>query len=459
MSGLTELRERSAAAALFSCACGTAATVILLLPALWNGYPLLQYDTGGYLARWYEGYLVPSRSTVFGLYLHVGEGWHFWPELIVQSALTVWIVALALRLYVPARRPWLVFAVIAALSALTTLPWLTSVLLTDIFVVPGVLALHFLLFRARDLNRLEQAALILIIAFAGATHSATLAMLLGLTVLMALLRLLLGSLISRRGLVQGASAVVLGAVMLLAANFALSGRIAWTPGGYGIAFGRMLQDGIVARYLKDHCPNPELRLCPYRKELPKTADEFLWSYGIFNDLGRFEGMNGEMRRIVLGSLIEYPFAQIETAALATAKQLVLVGTGAGVHDQIWHTYGIIERFIPTEAPAMHAARQQLGLLHFAGINRIHVPIALLSMVAMLALLVRFRAGLGNDLALLAFTASAAILANAFLCGVLSGPHDRYGARIAWIAPLILIVALARRAYAARFHHGAVTAAP
>ena len=30
-----------------------------------------QWDTGGYLARWYEGYLVPSRSTVFGIYLHL----------------------------------------------------------------------------------------------------------------------------------------------------------------------------------------------------------------------------------------------------------------------------------------------------------------------------------------------------------------------------------------------------
>jgi hypothetical protein len=28
----------------------------LIAPALWNGYPLLQWDTGGYLARWYEGY-------------------------------------------------------------------------------------------------------------------------------------------------------------------------------------------------------------------------------------------------------------------------------------------------------------------------------------------------------------------------------------------------------------------
>ena len=40
---------------------------ILIAPAIWNGFPLLQYDTGGYLARWYEGTLVPSRAVVYGL--------------------------------------------------------------------------------------------------------------------------------------------------------------------------------------------------------------------------------------------------------------------------------------------------------------------------------------------------------------------------------------------------------
>jgi len=29
--------------------------LMLLAPAFWNGYPVLQSDTGGYLARWYEG--------------------------------------------------------------------------------------------------------------------------------------------------------------------------------------------------------------------------------------------------------------------------------------------------------------------------------------------------------------------------------------------------------------------
>ena len=71
--------------------------LFLIAPALWNGYPLLQWDTGGYLARWYEGYLVPSRSTVFGLYLHFGEGSDFWINLGVQALATLWILQLRLR--------------------------------------------------------------------------------------------------------------------------------------------------------------------------------------------------------------------------------------------------------------------------------------------------------------------------------------------------------------------------
>ena len=70
-----------------------AATLTLLAPAIWNGFPLLQYDTGGYLARWFEGYLVPSRSVVYGLFLVAGWPLDFWPVIALQAAATVWILA------------------------------------------------------------------------------------------------------------------------------------------------------------------------------------------------------------------------------------------------------------------------------------------------------------------------------------------------------------------------------
>ena len=42
---------------------------------------------------------------------------------------------------------------------------------------------------------------------------------------------------------------------------------------------------------------------------------------------------------------------------------------------------------------------------------------------------------------LAATVTVALLANAFVCGALSGPHDRYGARMVWIATLTAVIAI------------------
>jgi hypothetical protein len=115
--------------------------LLLLAPAIWNGYPLLQYDTGGYLARWYEGYLVPSRSTVFGLYLHFGQGSWFWINLGIQALATLWILQLTLRV-LGMRTPFFVAAISLVLVATTALPWLASMLLTDIS--PGFRSLRCL---------------------------------------------------------------------------------------------------------------------------------------------------------------------------------------------------------------------------------------------------------------------------------------------------------------------------
>jgi hypothetical protein len=415
------------------------AIFILLLPALWNRFPLLEYDTGGYLARWFEGYLVPSRSTTYGLLLAAGWPLDFWPVVILQAAVTVWIVGLLLRVHRFPVHPIALPAVTAVLSLMTALPWLASVLLTDIFAGLAVLALHALIWYRDRIGPRQRIALVVFIAFAASTHSATYAVLLGL-IAVALMAACC-KLVPRGGLAATTSALVLGAVMLLAGNFAVSKTIAWTPGGYGIAFGRMLQDGIVTRYLHDHCPDPRLKLCPYRDQLPRDGDAFLWDNSVFDQLGRFDGLKDEMRTIVLGSIRDYPGLQVETALRATARQLVAVATGEGINTSLWHTYGIIGRYTPSVAPAMRAARQQQGELGFTAIDEIHVPVAWAAMVLLPALLILgFYSAEFADLGRLAATLILALIGNAAFCGVISDPHDRYGARIVWIA--VFAVALA-----------------
>ena len=418
--------------------------LLLIAPAIWNGYPLLQYDTGGYLARWYEGYLVPSRSTVFGLYLHFGQGSYFWINLGIQALATLWILQLTLRV-LGVTGPFRLAAISLALIATTALPWLASMLLTDIFAGLAVLSLFILVAHGDKTSSTEKWLLFALTSFAAASHSATLGVLLGLCCAGWMVRPFLSPRLPAKGLLQGSTTIFTGAAMLLSANFALSGQFAWTPGGYGVAFGRMLQDGIITRYLNDHCPTMKLKLCPYRNQLPATADEFLWGKSMFNTLGRFKGLNDEMGFITLHSLAEYPAWQTEAALAATAQQLVHVASGEGTTNWLGHTYAIIERYLPAQIKAMRAARQQHWDTNFDAMNRVHVPVALGSMLALTAIVGHafWRRRL-DDVTVLAATVSLALLGHAFICGVISGPHDRYGARMVWIGTFVVLIASERR---------------
>jgi hypothetical protein len=415
----------------------------LIAPAVWNRFALLQWDTGGYLARWYEGTLIISRSVVYGLILRAGVPLDFWPVVLLQSALAVWIIALMLRVHGIERRRTVLPCLVAALSIATTLPWLASVLLTDIFCGLGVLALYLLLLRADELSRGERVMLIVLIAVAAATHNATLAVLAALTLAAGMLRLIERARMPFARLGQSVLALALGAALLLAADYVVAGRLAWTPGGFSLSFGRMLQDGIVKKYLDEHCPDASLRLCAVKDQIPQDADTWFWGSDLFDRLGRFAGLDKEMETIALACLAEYPGLELKTAVVATAKQLVDVQTGEGVLDPLWHTQGIIRRFTPQLTSIMLAARQQNGGLPFAAINELHYPLALLSMallpfITWLAWRDRLPAAVGE----LAATGTLALLGNAFVCGALSNPHDRYGARMVWIAGLTVALALA-----------------
>jgi hypothetical protein len=74
------------------------------------------------------------------------------------------------------------------------------------------------------------------------------------------------------------------------------------------------------------------------------------------------------------------------------------------------------------------------------INRLHVPVALAAMLLLLGVIaLGLKRARYADLGRLATAITLAILANAFVCGALSNPHDRYGARIVWLAPLVLLL--------------------
>jgi hypothetical protein len=383
---------------------------------------------------------------VFGLYLHYGEHSYFWLNLAIQALATTWILQLTLRVFGLAR-PWQLLGVSLLLALTTALPWLASMLLTDIFAGLSVLSLFILVLHGGKVSRSEKAALFVFTAFAAATHSATMAVLLGLCCIGWIARPWLRERIPVSHLVQGTLTIAAGAMMLLSANFALSGQVAWTPGGFAIAFARMLQDGIVTQYLREHCAEQHFKLCPYRDALPETADDFLWSReSVFNELGRFRGMNDEMGYIATHALTEYPLWQAEEALLATGEQMLKVATGENTdHPTLMHTYGIFREYLPQQLKLVDAAREQKSHLAFGPINLIHVPVALISTALVFAMLIAALFGRrADEVTLLMATVCLSLLGNAAICGIISGAHDRYGSRMVWIATFALMIAVLKR---------------
>jgi len=126
--------------------------------------------------------------------------------------------------------------------------------------------------------------------------------------------------------------------------------------------------------------------------------------------------------------------------------MLKVATGENTdHPAMMHTYGVFRRYLRQQLKAVDTARQQTRYITFGPINLVHVPIALISTALIFAMLIaRFFRRRTDDVTLLMATVCLALLGNAFICGVISGPHDRYGSRLAWIATFTVLIAVLRR---------------
>jgi hypothetical protein len=314
----------------------------------------------------------------------------------------------------------------------------------DVWLPAGVLALFLLAFRGEMLRGWETALLGAVVAFAVAGHMATMALMLGLLALLVLWRWRAGRRPRPRPSLRSPTlAVGAGVALILTANLLVAGRFTFTPGGENFLFGRLVQTGIVDLYVADHCPDPKLRVCGFRDDIPDEGDDWLWAEDSpLWRIGGWEKFAGEARRIVLDSMIDYPLQHLWWAARGTLRQLFMVKTGDDIDGWTWHTHAMLERHAPDAFPDFRAARQQRRGFDFSAMNALHVPVAIGAMLGLVAVVLwevrRRRRPSAFPLFLL-----LALAGNAAICGVLSNPHHRYQSRLAALAPLVLMLGAAR----------------
>jgi hypothetical protein len=416
----------------------------LLAPALWNGFPLIFPDTGGYLERPLLGTLEMGRSALYGAFLLAGAPLSFWPNIAIQALVMAWLIVVVLRAHGLAR-PALALGIVVALALTTSLPWFASQLMPDVFFPAGVLAIYLLVFHSTTLRAAQRAALVILIIFAVASHMALLGLALGLLVVLLLLHAFPIIRVPTPAAGVPGLALALGLLIAPLSNLAITGKFSFTPGGASFFFNRLVEDGIVTRYLDKKCPDPTLRICAYRADISTGYDDWLWKNDTpFWKLGGWQGYSDEQRRIILATLVSDPLAHLTTAVRATLLQLVSFKTEvAFLAGENGYTIGTIRDRLPSLYPALMAARQQATPFNVAPLNVIHIPVAALSILGLVGALL-WRRNLPDRAIAFAATVLFALIINAAVCGVFSHAAERYQSRLVPIAPFAVLIALASR---------------
>lgn len=425
-----------------------AGAVLLVWPALMNGYPLAFIDTVSYLLHTINAEHPWDKTAAYGPFLYAFH-WEqtLWLPLAAQGALLsalLWLVQRVATGTVTAARHLLLSA---GLALLTTAAWFNATMMPDIFAGYAVLCLFVLGFGDERLSRGETAFAIGLGALAIAVHLSHLPTAGGLVLLVLLLRRRLAPVL------RTASPLAIAVLFLLGANLVAFGRPVLSAHGSFFLLARLQADGPAVETLRRHCPAAGWYLCDFLDVLPMEANHFLWNPDSPPSLDRQGNripmggvrMAPEAREIVGITIRERPLAVARAMALNTLRQLVTVRLGDTLDNtDLQHSVqiGIRDQFDRTELARFDAGAQMQGRLEAlaAPFIPLQVAVLVLSLVLVLAWLARAAHWRAPERMGLVLFVLAALIGNAFATGALSGPHQRYGARIVWILPLAAVLA-------------------
>jgi len=441
---------RSPLAGLGPCALAVAVLgTFFLVPAFWNGFPLIFYDTGAYVLEGLGGVFLVERAPVYAELLFLAGGrFSLWPMVALQAGLLAYVVLETARAEVPGLTLRGFTAIGLGLGLLTGVAWYAGQVEPDVFTSVVILGCWLLLFRSPQLGRTRRRWIIGITGLAVACHPSHLGLIGGLLICAAAVRLLRLRHLVRPRLLPAVMGLVTALALMVAGNFVLTGNIFLSKSGSVFIFARLMQDGIVKKLMDETCPprgDATYRLCEYKNRLKTRADAWLWGNSGFRALGGFSGkqQQEEDRRIIVETLMRYPLLHVKMAVYDTVLQFLMFKTGDGIEPQEWVLESGFRRMIPGQLHAYLGARQQRGLLRFKTLNLIHVPIGAMSILGLLLLLQHAMARRNWTHTTLPALILLGLVGNAIICGTFSNPHDRYQSRLIWLPTLCLLLAVTR----------------
>lgn len=424
----------------------------LLWIALANGFPLLFADSGSYLRVGTETFYPLDRPVAYGLLIApVARYAGLWAIAIAQALFASWLIGQVLVAVTARRSATMLVLVPATLAGLTSLPWFVGQIMPDLFTPLMALTLYLMLFAPYSGWRAwMMAALLTAQITLHLSHIPIAAALIGLSGV--ILARECGWRATAGRLTPAVAAWLVAVVGLCSVNLLATNSFRPTLQSDKFLVARVLDGKIGQPVLDRLCATEHWRLCKARAFVERPAlalpgQDYLWA----TDSPRaalehggptaFRAEEGTFARRVLR---EDPVGTLRLALSGWRDQLVRTRAADGmiaypprmqvakqIHDHFAH-----------DGAAFDRSRQQRGTLQRLAVAPDRAIGLLVVLLTPFIVWSAIRRG-DRRMAALAIVIPGTIIANAAVCGILSGPADRYQSRVLWLLPLLGLIALAR----------------
>jgi hypothetical protein len=416
--------------------------------------------------------LAGARSMTFSIvFTPIIEVFGIWGLPVLHALMTAGIVQIAARALRIRNSGAAAAAACLAIGLLSPGGLVVAYLMPDILAGLAVAAVLILVLFGTRLGRLEWLYLLGLSVYGVTAHGSNAPVLAAATVAcviaLALARRLDRAALMRAGIVAASIVVGVGVgVGLLAKTERIVGAHATSP---PFLSARLLADGPGRAYLRAVCPQADFLLCKHAAKPLDDSQRILW--GGEEDGGVFivspplerRALYAEQGRFVAGVLAYDPLGVVLAASGNALRQLATFGMSddysmgicGALHSPSWLEYDIHDVLI---AGGLKGYGTDMGscraLPHWAIASVIERAGVVLAAIGLAAYLVRRRAWRleaaseqtgqeDRDLLLFAAALAVALLANAAVCGAISGAFGRYQARIVWLVVMTAAFAAAR----------------
>lgn len=417
--------------------------LLLMIPAFYNGYPLVFSDTGTYIKSGMELIIPSDRPIMYGLFIRFFSFGHsLWPVIYVQSLLVTYCLWQISKLSYNRIKYEIFLFMLFILGCFTGLGWYSSQIMADIFTVTTIISFIFLLYTEK-ITTVQKAIWAGILIFSLNVHFSNFPI---------LITIIFGLLIFKRSthLFKRIKFIVFLLILTIGTayltNFVVNKTFKIGQGSHVFLMGKMLDSGVLKSFLDNNCNENKYVFCECKNSLPRDSRELLWSPD--SPLGIHGGWitsNEAYNKLLLGILTspKHLFLFIYNSFFSSVSQLFQNDLGSGLTDEWYrdpnsppHTQ-IINHF-QFELNQYNQARQNGNLwnqeLKISFVNSVYHIILTISIFFLFTifLLNKFKEIVNYRTQLIILGLLIANISNAIITASLANVYDRLQARTSWM---------------------------